>query len=96
MPAYVHRECSCRRRGSPVTTASGSSVTARLSLSGRNWHAESGVQVVRMILSGTFDRYPGLQVIVGHRAGMVPFQLRRMDDAISRTVTGLSRSITGT
>ena len=49
-----------------------------------------------MILSGVFDRFPELQVISGHWGEMVPFYLQRMDDAMPREVTGLSRTITET
>ncbi|MGM3172680.1 amidohydrolase family protein [Dickeya lacustris] len=41
-------------------------VTARLSMFAWGWHNEAGIQVVRMLLAGVFDRYPNLQVISGH------------------------------
>ena len=34
---------------------------------------------MRLILSGIFDRYPGLQVILGHLGEALPFLLARMD-----------------
>ena len=70
--------------------------TARLSLFGWGWHNEAGIQIIRMILASTFDRFPGLQVISGHWGEMAPFYLQRLDDALSRAATGLSRSITET
>lgn len=45
---------------------------------GLGWHYETGVQLVRMILSGTFDRHPDLQVIVGHWGEVVLFYLERL------------------
>ncbi|WP_428374235.1 amidohydrolase family protein [Lichenicoccus sp.] len=36
---------------------------------------ETGVQLLRMIFSGVFDRHPGLQVIVGHWGELVLFYL---------------------
>ena len=71
-------------------------VSARLSLFGWGWHHEAGIQVIRMMLSGQFDKFPNLQVISGHRGEMVPFYLQRMDDTIPQEATGLSRSITDT
>ena len=71
-------------------------VSARLSLFGWGWHNEAGVQVIRMMLSGQFDKFPNLQVISGHWGEMVPFYLQRMDDCLSQEVTCLSRSITDT
>lgn len=71
-------------------------VSARLSLFGWGWHAEVGVHILRMILSGVFDRYPRLQLITGHWGEMVPFFLDRLDEMLPRQVTGLSRTITET
>lgn len=71
-------------------------VTARLSLFGWSWHHEAGIQVIRMILSGLFDKFADLRVISGHWGEMVPFYLKRMDAATPRGVTGLSRTITDT
>jgi len=69
---------------------------ALFSIYGWGWHNESGIQVLRLILSGTLDRYPDLRIISGHWGEMVPFFLQRLDDSMPRSVTGLSRSITQT
>lgn len=71
-------------------------VTSRFSLAGWGWHNEAGIQVVRLILSGAFDRHRGLQVVSGHWGEMVPFFLQRMDDILPPGLTGLSRSISQT
>lgn len=71
-------------------------VSARFGMFGWGWHHEAGIGVVRLILSGAFDRYPGLQVISGHWGEMVPFYLQRLDDSIPREASGLSRTITQT
>lgn len=49
-----------------------------------------------MILSGVFERFPKLQVIVGHWGEMVPFFLSRLDQALPKEVTHLSKTITET
>src|SRR4051812_24374393 len=41
-------------------------VTALLASGGWGWHIDTGLHVLRIILSGAFDRYPRLQVIIGH------------------------------
>lgn len=46
---------------------------------GIGWHYETGIQLLRLILSGVFDRFPDLQVIVGHWGEMVLFYLDRID-----------------
>lgn len=71
-------------------------VSARFSLFGWGWHAEPGVQLVRMILSGLFDKLPDLQIIAGHWGEMVPFFLSRLDETLPTNVTGLSRTISET
>jgi len=43
------------------------------------WHYDAGVQLLRLILSGVFDRFPDLQVIVGHWGEVVMFYLERID-----------------
>ncbi|WP_319429006.1 amidohydrolase family protein [Mycobacterium sp. RTGN5] len=47
---------------------------------GLGWHFDTGVQVVRLILAGVFDRFPNLQVILGHWGEMVLFYLDRIDN----------------
>jgi hypothetical protein len=40
---------------------------------GWGWHIETAVHVIRMILGGVFDRYPKLQIVVGHMGEGLPF-----------------------
>jgi uncharacterized protein len=45
-----------------------------LSIGGWGWHADAGLAALRLILAGTFDRHPALQLILGHWGEMlVPF-----------------------
>ena len=96
VPIYVHPGAPLAQVQQPYYGGFGKAVTARLSLFGWGWHNEAGIHVIRMMLSGVFDRFPDLQVISGHWGEMVPFYLQRMDDAMPRDITGLSRSITDT
>ncbi len=59
---------------------------------GWGWHIEAGIQAVRLILSGVFDRCPDLQIILGHWGETVPFYLERID-AMSKQAKGLQRPI---
>ncbi|QKZ15824.1 amidohydrolase family protein [Spirosoma sp. KUDC1026] len=43
------------------------------------WHYEAGIQFVRLILAGVFDKYPTLQIILGHWGEVVLFYLERMN-----------------
>lgn len=53
---------------------------------GFGWHADLGVGVLRLILSGLFDELPELQIIVGHWGELVPFYLNCLDDQQSKTL----------
>ena len=45
---------------------------------------ETATQVIRLMLSGVFGRYPNLKIIVGHLGETLPFLLWRIDQALSR------------
>jgi predicted TIM-barrel fold metal-dependent hydrolase len=45
---------------------------------GMGWHYDAGVQFVRLVLSGAFDRHPDLQMILGHWGEMVVFFMERL------------------
>ncbi len=45
---------------------------------------EAATQGVRMVLSGLFDAYPKLRVILGHLGEGIPFLLGRIDETLSR------------
>ena len=51
----------------------------RLSVAGWGWHSETAIHVLRMILAGTFDRYPKLKLIIGHMGEMLPMMMARCD-----------------
>ena len=48
-------------------------------IAGWGWHAETAVHVLRLVLSGVFDRHPKLQVIIGHMGEGLPTMLARCD-----------------
>ncbi len=51
---------------------------------GWGFTVETATQGVRMVLSGIFDEFPGLQVIIGHLGEGLPFLLWRISESISR------------
>ncbi|MTD53038.1 amidohydrolase family protein [Amycolatopsis pithecellobii] len=55
------------------------------------WHYDAGLTVLRMITSGLFDRFPDLQVILGHWGEVVLFYLDRI--AVLDNVAGLQRPV---
>ncbi len=58
---------------------------------GWGWHLDAGLAALRLILRGTFDRHPDLQVVLGHWGEMLLFWLDRAD-SLARIV-GLERSV---
>ena len=42
-----------------------------LSTGGWGWHAEAGLAALRLIVAGTFDRHPNLQIVLGHWGEML-------------------------
>jgi predicted TIM-barrel fold metal-dependent hydrolase len=68
-------------------------VAGALAKAGWGWHAEAGLHALRLMVSGVFDRYPTLQMIIGHMGEYLPFSIARADTAL-RAVTGhLGRSV---
>jgi predicted TIM-barrel fold metal-dependent hydrolase len=53
-------------------------IDAVFATAGLGWHYDAGIQFVRLVLSGTFDRMPGLQIILGHWGELVLFYAERL------------------
>ena len=51
---------------------------------GYGWHQEIALQCLRLIVSGTFDRFPGLQIVVGHMGEGLPFWYWRVGEDLDR------------
>lgn len=45
---------------------------------------DTATQVVRLILSGVFDAYPDLKIIVGHMGEAIPYLVDRIEESINR------------
>ncbi len=67
-------------------------VTEMFAGPGWGWHIETAIHVLRMILGGVFDRYPKLQIVIGHMGETLPFMLQRVD-AMPMAMTKLKRTI---
>ncbi|MHA2371306.1 MAG: amidohydrolase family protein, partial [Candidatus Hodarchaeales archaeon] len=55
------------------------------------WHIETAIHILRLILSGAFDRYPRLQFVIGHLGEALPFMLPRIDRNLPVEMTKLHR-----
>ncbi len=68
-------------------------VTDMFGSPGWGWHIETAVHVVRIILGGTFDRFPNLQLVIGHLGEGLLALFQRLD-AMTPAMTKLQRPMT--
>jgi uncharacterized protein len=92
VPIYLHPT----EPPQPVRDASyggfSPAVSYMLANAGWGWHIETAIHVIRLILGGAFDRYPGLQVVIGHLGEGLPFMMQRLD-TMPPAMTKLERPI---
>lgn len=50
---------------------------------GWGWHAETALHVLRLFYAGIFDKYPALNIIIGHMGEMLPMMMVRSDRALA-------------
>jgi hypothetical protein len=56
--------------------------------SGYGWHQEVITQCLRLIITGAFDRFPNLQMIIGHMGEGLPFFYDRIVEDMSEPTEG--------
>ena len=83
IPSDAVRDASYRGFGDVTDLA--------LATFGWGWHLDAALAALRLIIRGTFDRHPELQIVLGHWGEVLLFWLDRAD-SISR-VAGLQRSV---
>jgi len=89
VPLLIHPQIPQKIVRDAYYSGFGGPIDLALSTFGLGWHYEAGVQFVRIVLGGVFDRHPGLQVILGHWGELVIFYLERL--AMLDRVSGLKR-----
>ncbi len=78
-PLYLHPQTPPSNVRAAYYDGLGVEVSGALATHGIGWHYEAGIQLLRLILTGVFDRLPDLQIIVGHWGEVVLFYLDRID-----------------
>lgn len=78
-PLYVHPQSPVPAVRDALYGGFGDDVDAAFATFGIGWHYETGIQLVRMVLAGVFDRYPDLQIVTGHWGEVALFYLDRID-----------------
>jgi len=72
VPIYLHPNTPPRNMIAPL-------LEAGLDGAIYGFGVETGMHALRLIVSGAFDRFPRLQVIIGHMGEALPFWLYRLD-----------------
>ena len=94
VPLYLHPQIPLKAVRDIYYTGFGDKLDAIFAAGGWGWHADAGIQALRLILSGLFDRLPDLQVILGHWGEVILFYLDRIGPAFAKGTQGkLARSI---
>ncbi len=94
LPVYIHPNYTSIDACNAYYSDLNAQFDTILSAYGYGWHYEAGIQVIRMILAGVFEKFPTLKVLSGHWGEMVPYFLPRLDQMFKPEVTGLSDTIT--
>ncbi|WP_026883130.1 amidohydrolase family protein [Clostridium akagii] len=78
VPLFIHPQIPQRAVQDAYYSGFGSQVDLAFATFGLGWHYESGIQFLRLVLAGVFDRFPNLQVILGHWGEVILFYTERL------------------
>ena len=78
VPVYVHP------RSAPDVAATTYSDYPELWGAAGGFHVETGEHILRLMMSGLFDKVPSLRIIIGHLGELLPFWAWRIDHRIKR------------
>jgi uncharacterized protein len=65
----------------------------RLSIAAWGWHVETGMHSLRLIVSGLFDRFPKLRVVIGHMGEALPYSIVRAEEILAPGAKHLQRRV---
>jgi predicted TIM-barrel fold metal-dependent hydrolase len=77
-PLYLHPQSPAQSVRRAYYSGFEPAVEAAFATFGVGWHYDTGVEFLRMVIAGVFDRFPRLQVVVGHWGELVLFFLERI------------------
>ena len=86
VPVFIHPRTPPMAVRSVYYSGFAPEVDAALAMYGLGWHYDAGIQFIRLVLAGVFDRLPDLQVILGHWGELVLLFAERLAamDRVSR------------
>ena len=79
VPLFIHPQIPQRAVQDVYYAGFGDAVDTAFAAFGLGWHYEAGIQFVRLLLAGVFDKYPTLQIVLGHWGEVVLFYLERLN-----------------
>jgi hypothetical protein len=87
VPLYLHPMPPARGVYDHYYAGFGDDVGFAFASGAWGWHVETGHHAVRLMLAGVFDRFPKLQLILGHMGEMLPFTLARTTNVLRGSPT---------
>jgi predicted TIM-barrel fold metal-dependent hydrolase len=78
VPVFVHPQIPQRAVREVYYSGFSDQIDTAFATFALGWHYEAGIQFVRLILAGVFDKYPSLQIILGHWGEVVLFYVERL------------------
>src|SRR3569833_3491763 len=90
-PVFIHPQIPSTALRDASYRGFGAMTDLALATFGWGWRLDAALAALRLILRGAFDRYPALQVVLGHWGEMLLFWLDRAD-RLAR-VAGLDRPV---
>jgi predicted TIM-barrel fold metal-dependent hydrolase len=93
VPLYFHPQVPAAQVVDAYYSGFGEPTDFVLRSGGIGWHYETGIQILRMIFAGVFDRHPDLQVVVGHWGEVVLFYLERTQLVANAAGVHLDRTL---
>jgi len=82
VPIYLHPMPLPKAVYDAYYSGFGDAVGFMLAAPAWGWHIETGLHALRLILAGVFERFPKLQIIIGHMGEVIPFMLARIDEVL--------------
>jgi uncharacterized protein len=87
-PIFIHPQIPSNELRDPAYRGLDPLVDLGLATFGWGWHLEAGLSALRLILRGTFDRHPDLQLVLGHWGEVLLFWMDRVD-----SLSGIARHL---
>jgi uncharacterized protein len=91
VPIYIHPGIPSEKVREAYFDRLPGNFSFALAVSAWGWHMETAIHVLRLVLSGTLDRHPRLQIVIGHLGEAIPFMLDRIDETTAAEAKRLLR-----